>query len=86
MTKKQKEQIERGLTLLWCLSKQDEALEAYRKADRDYCLLRGKWEDVLKAMDNARYYGVSEDQLVEVSIEVSRSITDEELYEALNGN
>lgn len=85
LSKKQREQRDRAMMILWCLSKRNEAIDAYRKVNRDYCLCRAKWEDVLEAKRNANYYGVSDEELVEVDIEVMDSITDEEVYEAVYG-
>lgn len=71
--------------VLWALSKRNEAIEAYRDAQRRYCLCCENWDEVQEARKTAHYYGVSDDMLVEIDIEVMNSITDEELLVAVYG-
>lgn len=86
MTKKQMESYERGKTLLWCLIKKREAEENYAKAIREYCLYKCKWDDVEKARRDAHYYGVNDERLLEIDIDIQTSITDEEIMKAVYGN
>lgn len=85
MTKKQRQSRENGLMILWAMSKANEAEDEYAKVLRRYCLCDAKWEDVENARKNAHYYGVSDDRLIEIDIDVQSSITDEELYKAVFG-
>lgn len=71
--------------VLWALSKRNEAIEAYRDAQRRYCLCCENWDEVQQARRNAHYYGVTDETLVEVDIEVMNSITEEELLKAVYG-
>lgn len=71
--------------MLWCLSERNNAEDAYRKAQRNYCLYKGTWEEVQDCRRRAHYFGISDETLVEIDIEVMNSITDEELYEVVYG-
>ena len=83
--KKNQMSRENALLMLWSMSKYNDAIDNYRKVNRNYCLCKAKWEEVEKARRNAHYCGVSDETLVEVDIEVMESITDEEVYEAVYG-
>ena len=86
-TKKQKEreQRENGLLILWCLSERNNAREKYTKAVRKYCLTCENWAEVCEASANAHRHGISDEELIEIDIEVQNSITDEEIYAAVYG-
>ena len=74
------------LLVLWCLSKRNDAEEAYRKAIRHYCLgINDNWDEVQKCRQEALRNGITDERLLEIDIEVANSITDEEIIKAVEG-
>ena len=61
MSKKQREQRDRGLMILWCLSQRNAAIDAYKKAVRKYCLTCENWNEVCKASAECHRNGVTDE-------------------------
>lgn len=81
--KTKKDRQERGMLVFWALSMMADAEDEYRKAVRHYDLTCDNWEEVMDKRQKALFTGVSDERLLEIDIEVSNSITDEEIYEAV---
>ena len=85
MSKKQREQRDRGLMILWCLSQRNAAIDAYKKAVRKYCLTCENWNEVCKASAECHRNGVTDEELIEIDLEVQNDITDEDVLKAVYG-
>jgi len=81
--KKVKQSEEFSKVLFWGLVKRNNAEDEYRKAVRRYCLTCENWDEVQRLRENAHYYGINDERLLEIDIEVQDSITDEEILEAI---
>lgn len=73
------------LLALWSLSKANDAIEAYKKAVRKYCLTsrNSDWDAVLKARCDAYHCGVSDEVMIELDKEVINSISEADLLEVV---
>ena len=74
---------EYGKAIFWGIVQRNNAEDEYRRAVRRYCLTCENWDEVQKLRDKAHYYGVNDERLLEIDIEVQSSITDEEILEAI---
>ena len=71
------------LLVLWCLAKRNEIKDKYRKAMRQYCLTCENWDEVQAIRSEAHHNGITDDELLDIDLDVQNSITDDELIQAL---
>lgn len=83
MKRTKKERYEHGCMLIGILIEQRYKLEAYEAEMKRYLLSSEDWESVRKAECEAKYWGVTQDELNEAKRNAHNSITDEELLTAI---
>lgn len=76
MTRRKREQEQFGLMMLWSMSERNRAIDEYKKAVRRYCMTCDNWNEVCQASAKAHRHGVTDDELIEIDIEVTDSIAD----------